>query len=337
MEPRSRVVKDGRRILRATSVFDTYWRFAAERQRVLMRRLSGHAPPWTQDPWLSTYRFTNAYRAADRVSQYLIRRVIYDGPQAAEEVFFRVLLFKIFNRIGTWEKLIDRIGPPTWRTFDLERYARAFDEVFQSGDRLYSAAYIMPSPPMGYERKHRNHLSLLQLMMKEGVPSRIANASSLSEVYAILKSFPSIGPFLAFQFSIDLNYSEIIDFSEMDFVVAGPGAREGIRKCFSDTAGLSDEDVIAIVAQIADDEFHRQSIEFRTLWGRKLQLIDYQNLFCEVAKYARVAHPEFSSTRKRIKQRFRPNQTPLNHWYPPKWRLSVAACTADIEVDASCR
>ena len=43
-----------------------------------------------------------------------------------------------------------------------------------------------------------------------------------------------MGDFLAFQLLIDLNYSNLTDFSEMDFVVAGPGARDGIRKCSGD-------------------------------------------------------------------------------------------------------
>jgi hypothetical protein len=43
------------------------------------------------------------------VSQYLIRDVVYAGPQDPEEVVFRVLLFKFFNRIETWELLCDRV------------------------------------------------------------------------------------------------------------------------------------------------------------------------------------------------------------------------------------
>ena len=38
--------------------------------------------------------------------------------------------------------------------------------------------------------------------------------------------------FLAYQYLIDLNYAAGLGFSEMDFVVPGPGARDGIRKCF---------------------------------------------------------------------------------------------------------
>ena len=131
--------------------------------------------------------------------------------------------------------------------------------------------------------------------------------------------------FLAFQFAIDLNYSELVDFSEMDFVVAGPGARDGIRKCFGARVGHSDADVIRAVTAMAEQEFARLGLRFNTLWGRPLQLIDCQNLFCEVDKYSRVAHPEATggSGRTRIKQRFTPASSSLPQWYPPKWGLGI--------------
>ena len=70
--------------------------------------------------------------------------------------------------------------------------------------------------------------------MEDEVPYRIADASSMRRGFEILRSYPMIGDFLAYQFVTDLNYSEICDFSEMEFVVPGPGARDGIHKCFSD-------------------------------------------------------------------------------------------------------
>ena len=104
-----------------------------------------------------------------------------------------------------------------------------------------------------------------------------------------------------------------------------PGARSGIRKCFADTAGLDDADVIRAVADMADREFDRLGLSFRTLWGRPLQLIDCQNLFCEVDKYARIVHPAFSGIagRTRIKQRFTPKPKRMPQWYPPKWDLKA--------------
>ena len=128
------------RVLKATPVYDTYWRFAAERQSLFMRRISGAPSPWTTDPVLATHRFTNAYRASDRVSQYLIRHVLYEGAQTAEEVFFRALLFKLFNRIRTWEALTEKLGPLSWKRFDFGRYADVLDAMLARGERVYSAA-----------------------------------------------------------------------------------------------------------------------------------------------------------------------------------------------------
>jgi hypothetical protein len=317
---------DGRR-LRTTPVFDTYWRFAAKRQQMFMRRVAGSAPPWTDDGVLGVHRFTNVYRASDRVSQYLIRHVLYDGSRAPEEVFFRAILFKLFNRIETWEELTRSLGGLSWRAFKFEAYARVLDDLIEHGQRIYSAAYIMPSPAFGSARKHRNHLRLIEHMMSEGAPRRVRQAGSMSEVFEVLRSYPSLGAFLAFQFTVDLNYSELIDFSEMDFVVAGPGARDGIRKCFSHTDGMTEAEIIRVMAERASIEFERLGLEFETLWGRPLQLIDCQNLFCEVSKYARVAHPEVAgeSGRTRIKQKFIPRPTPVPQWYPPKWGLPLPA------------
>lgn len=325
----SKIIASPGRILKPTPVFETYWRFAAKRQDLFMRRVNGGPQPWTDDPILRDHRFTNAYRAADRVSQYLIRNVIYHGSAVGEEVFFRILLFKLFNKIETWEEITARLEFPSWKTFQFERYAQVLDSMFERGERVYSAAYIMPSPNYGNTRKHRNHLQLIMHMMEDGAPRRIARAQSLREVFEIFRSYPSLGDFLAFQFAIDLNYSELINFSEMDFVVAGPGARNGIHKCFIDMAGLCEADVIRIVTERTEEEFNRLGLKFQTLWGRPLQLIDCQNLFCEVDKYARVAHPEFSgvSGRMRIKQKFRPNSKSLPQWYPPKWQLAIPDAT----------
>ena len=71
-------------------------------------------------------------------------------------------------------------------------------------------------------------------------------------------------------------------------------------------------------------ETQRLGLEPISLWGRPLQLIDCQNLFCEVDKYACVRHPEAQGRtgRMRIKQRFIPSTEPLTPWYPPKWGIN---------------
>jgi hypothetical protein len=311
-----------------TVVFDTYWRFAAERLAMFYRRYSNPIGPWTSDPILRTYRFTNSYRAADRVSQYLIREVQAgtDRPKTPQEVFFRTMLFKIFNRIDTWEALEKQLGPLEWRRADLGELDRTLEDLRLRGRKIYSAAYIMPSPAFGHQRKHSNHIALLGQMMDDRVPERVRQLPSLRSVYDLILSYPGIGPFLAFQYTIDLNYSCVMGFDEADFVVAGPGALDGISKCFVDVGNMKAEDVIHWMTDRQEAEFKRLGLEFPGLFGRRLQPIDCQNLFCEISKYARVAHPEVSgiAKRTRIKQSYKPSSRPAPPLkFPERWGLNT--------------
>ena len=142
----------------ATEVFWSYWFLAAERQSMFYSRVSGEPAPWTDDDVLARHRFTNAYRASDRVSQYLLQRVIYDRDHDTQDTILRVLLFKIFNRIDTWEHLVASAGEPDVASFDPETYGRILDERLRAGEarllcrlhhaqpqaRLFSKA---PQPP----------------------------------------------------------------------------------------------------------------------------------------------------------------------------------------------
>jgi hypothetical protein len=314
---------------RCTAVYDSYWHFAAERQRVFFNRVAGNPPPWTNSPVIAAYKFTNAYRASDRVSQYLIRRVIYrdDLPKGEAEVCFRILLFKLFNKIETWELLEAAFGAVTFADYISTNYDTLLTDAMAAGQKIYSAAYIMPpgGRAFGHAAKHRNHLCLIERMMADDLPKKLADARTMQQGFDLLRAYPTIGDFLAYQFVTDINYSEVTDFSEMEFVIPGPGARDGISKCFADTGGLNEPEVIRLMADIQETEFERLGIEFPSLWGRPLQLIDCQNLFCEISKYARVAHPDVlgRAGRTRIKQRFTPTEKSLlPPWYPPKWGIN---------------
>lgn len=318
-----RIVVAGR-TLTVTPVFDTYWRFAAARQQVYESRLAGKPRPWTDDAIIAQHRFTNCFRAADRVSQVLIGEVIYGGRQDWEEIFFRTVLFKLFNKTSTWHLLSDAAGMISWEEYDYRRYDEALSVAFDHNERLYSAAYIVPPPALGADRKHRNHLRLLEMMMTSDAPERVLTAPSMRQSYEVLLSYPAIGPFLAYQYLIDLNYAAQMPFSESDFVVPGPGARDGIRKCFGPAADGIEADIIRYMTDTQTEHFERLALTFNGLRGRPLQTIDCQNLFCEVDKYARVAHPDINglSGRSRIKQAYRYDPGPLTAWFPPKWGLN---------------
>ena len=317
----SPVVKRSRPI--PSEIYPVLWKFAFERHRIYLRRLAGEVYPWTNDPVLTEYKFTNAFRAADRVSQYLIE-LAYSDPDASEDtLFLRTLLFKTFNKIHTWKRIVGNLGMPVALEFDHEACGNLLDNYRRNGISIYSGAYIMPSGGGTGTPKHRMHLHLIRWMLDDNLPGRLGETKSLAEAYDLLLSYPTLGPFLAFQYAVDLNYTTLMNHSERDFVVAGPGALDGLSKCFESLGDYSPEDTIVWLSDMQMEEFSRYNLDFDGLWSRPLQPIDVQNLLCEVSKYTRVTHPDVEgrSGRKRIKQKFRMTGSLPKPLFPPKWGL----------------
>jgi hypothetical protein len=305
-------------------IYEAYWHLAAERHRIFQRRL-GHQPgPWTSDPILARHRFCNSFRAADRVTQHLIQHAGYGAEGLSEaDIFLRVVLHRLFSKPSTWDLLNGRVGRIDVDGFSQSAYGEILDEAFERGEKLYTGAFILcANAAYGHPRKHRNHLALLDAMLTDSLAGRIAGAPSLKAVYEELRGWPLIGPFMAYQLAIDLNYTELLDFSEDDFTIPGPGALRGISKVFVDLGEMTPSGAIHwLVEQQATVEYEL-GIPAPDLFGRPLHAIDCQNLLCELDKYCREAFPELGSNRSRIKQRFRPDPSPMPLFFPPRWDIN---------------
>lgn len=311
-------------VLRAREeVYGAYWQFAAERQRVFLRRAAGEPGPWTEDPILQRYKFCNSYRASDRVSQFLIRDVIYRRDFSADDTLMRIVLFRLFSKIETWLALESELGPITRVTLRGQRLARVLERRRAEGP-IYTSAFILcANKAFGHDRKHLNHIELVRTMFRGGaLPAAVARASSLADLYTALLGYPLIGPFMAYQLAIDINYSALVDFDEDEFTVPGPGAERGIGKVFPTARRRDMAPIIEWMTENQEAEAARLGIELPTLFGRRLYAIDCQNLFCELDKYARVAFPELKSNRQRIKSTFAPAGPLPEPFYPPKWGVN---------------
>lgn len=325
---------DELRDLEPTPVFRTYWRFVKERYDLYVRRLAG-ITPWTDFPPFLQYKFTNVFRATDRVSQAAIEVANSPASNDLRNAFFRILLFKFFNKIETWDLLTAALGEePGLKNYDFSRYDSILTKAKAEGAKLYSNAYMMPCPATyakpGIVLKHSMHLDMIESMMKNDVPGSMLAAGSLAGAYRILRSIRMLGDFMAFQFTIDFNYSPHLHYPESSFVVAGPGAREGIEKCFAAVGKRKPEEVINLVFKYSNEAslFYVGEPAPRLFGSRILQPIDVQNCFCETGKLARVLHPEFNTGRIKIKTKYlgylnglaKPLPRPV---FPPEWGVKV--------------
>lgn len=64
-------------------------------------------------------------------------------------MFFRTLVFKVFNKISTWQLLEEHLGEVTWRGYDYRAVDRVLAQAFSAGERLYSVSI---RPWMGVRR-----------------------------------------------------------------------------------------------------------------------------------------------------------------------------------------
>ena len=306
-------------------VYDLYWYFAYERQNIFWKKIKGKEAPWTSDKILQEYKFCNSYRINDRVSQFLLKNVIYNNKKYSDtDMLFRIILFKLFNKESTWELLLNNLGDITLKNFNMEEYSKILEKARCNGVKIYNDAYIScATKAFGYSRKHDNHLALLNKMFNEDkIQKKLVKCKNMKEAFNILKEYPLIGNFMAYQLLTDINYSEVVNWSEDEFTVAGPGSLRGIKKCFINKGKMTNGDIIKYMYEHQDEEFKRLNLKFKRIGNRPLQLIDCQNIFCELDKYCREALPNLKSNRKKIKKKYIPKNTKIDYIYPPKWKIN---------------
>jgi hypothetical protein len=185
----------------------TVFEWMAERHAIFERRFSGMSAPWTTDRVMAEHPFCNVYRLLDKGTQYLVERVINGGgAQDVVEVTFRTILFRMFNKIDTWELLVRELGPElTYSDFNVERYTRvledAMDEAEARGTRLtlYTSAHQVSAPSLGEAKYFQNHIKALSAMMEAKLPQRLAKCEYLRDAFEIIRLCPGYGDFLANQ------------------------------------------------------------------------------------------------------------------------------------------
>lgn len=308
-------------------IFYYFFYFMQERMNIFWKKIDNNVSILTEDPILRDYKFTNVYRACDRVSQYLINNVIYKNIDrfTPEDMLLRILIFKIFNKIETWEYLENTYGEISIENFDVDHISILLSKR-QISHPIFNNAYMMTGCHRKYDYLRSKHSKWLQMVKEEFIGQRVVNnilqANSMECVFNLMKGCSFIGEFLAYQYTIDFNYSPYVNFDENSFVKAGIGAIRGIKKCFN-YVGNNYEDAIRYTYEHLDDYRKEFGFDaFSPLPGREPHLIDIQNCFCETDKYLRVKIPELLIDNVRIKQRYKNSAVPIIYKFPPKWNIS---------------
>lgn len=273
------------------SVYDQFWTFMYDRQMVWYKRFKISQPaPWTDDPILRQYKFTNVYRELDRGTIYLLDNIIgsedVQGP-AIDQVF-NTIMYRMFNRIETWEAIKKYQIP--WKRGNMHKHLRALAD---HGRAIYTDAHMV----CAYEGfPGDNKLDRIMWAFDQMAPempdifNMIITSKSLGPIHKRLTEFKGLGPFLAYEIAVDISYAPWNNLSEDEWVNPGPGCQRGLRKIFPDMALKDCAWMIKVLRQAQTKEFARLGLPFMEIAykGRELTLRNIEHCLCEFFKYAKA-------------------------------------------------
>jgi hypothetical protein len=266
--------------------------FIWEREAIRIARENGHSAPWTKDPVLAKYKFTNIHRSDDRVSQWVIDKFI--EPAAAngdEDLWFTLLIARLINWPPTLQALINKgVIPCKPENFDADMFEHTLERLKNDGKKVYSGAYML------YPTKMEPGGNKSKAVAKYIIGSAIENADniraalwvnengmSIEKFVAELSKCFGISTFIAGQVAADLTYTGMDVEDLFTYAPIGPGSSRGLNYLLGRApfATWKQKEFNAELSNIFSHIIEHLEIVDMTLH-------DVQNCMCEFSKYCRA-------------------------------------------------
>ena len=279
-----------------------FWAFVAGRHNAYWRRsVLLMPPPWSADPILASWHFTNVYRELDPGTKYIVHRVLARPEAPWSERLFNIAAY----RLAFHEDSMTALGwldPLTLKAGEVAGQLAAMASPF-------TGAYMISN----LRRKAPKTVVVADTLagMAEALPAveaKLRGAESRREAWeAMRRGWFGVGPFVAFQTLVDLSYPGISDGelppgvgSNLGFAAAGAGSHRGLKRLWS---GIKWEDCDEALAWLCDNQ--RPALwamhggwEAGT-WSVSIDRANMQNCCCEFGKYERQR-----TGRKHLRRRF---------------------------------
>lgn len=301
-------------------------KYITRRYRIHVKKDVQHLqPPFTKDPILQEYKFTNIRREHDRETKWLIDNITNNDFLTYRQKLLNCIMFRMYNKHETMEIM----GAPfqfegIWHITDAKRRLVKYAEL--NPDYLFFTKAFMTSgmKRLLNETFHKESfppatvLRFCKRLNENGFMRELMACKTQEEVYNKLKTLNGIGEFLAYQMFVDFTYIDEFPFSENEFTIAGPGCRDGIDFLFEDKNGMTYEECLFWIR----DNWYNIPI----LWGldrwfdpeeemvdlrhydRRMNVMSLENCFCEFSKYNKII---LKKGKPRIKYKFDPKKKPI--------------------------
>lgn len=286
--------------------FDLFIDFMTERFKVHVRKDILKKPqPWTTNPVLQDYKFTNVFREDDRVTRELLRIVTYNNDLTLEEKVVNTILFRSWNNPRTFllfggpfkadvmyntEKLKEQARPIFRAISEKEPDYLWFSSAYNQGGTKRACQYTESNGKGVYEEDIPLRIFHICKWLKEqAIYEKLMVSKNQKEAYEAILSVRGFAKFLAYQIFVDLTYIDDFPFSENEFTIAGPGCRKGIDLVFSDKDGLNYEECLFWLRNyLASEKKFKHINSLFKLYEKHINVMSLENCMCEISKYIRT-------------------------------------------------
>lgn len=232
----------------------TFFDIMKERQKIWVKRtLLGKPAPWTNNPILRDYKYTNVYRELDRASQFMIKHILtQDLP--IEEKLFKLMIFRFYNQPDSFRQNGGLIDLPSYGKWEENGGAtKLWRQTVTQRMRAnpWHTAYMMNMAfAPKFDKKWTNpglykdwsYVYIVFTKIYEIIPGLIAvldQAKKPEDIIECLETIPAVSTFQSHEFYIDFTYfaryspeGAVMNFDANDFTNVGPGAALGLRLIF---------------------------------------------------------------------------------------------------------
>ncbi len=278
----------------------------------LRKDVYGKEKPWTKDPILRNFRFTNVRREHDKETIWLIKNIAENDELCYEDKLLNCILFRLFNKHETSELIEAPIAFLESDDWNPEAYRSVFENkkledpnyVFFTG-AFYTTGMKMNLKrymPEGIEDTMEMRLMyFIKYLIDNDFIDDLRDSEIQEDVFLLLSSMSGIGDFLAYQIFVDFTYIEEFPFSENEFTVAGTGCIKGLNELFSDRNGMTYEECLfwlrdnwkALNEKFIPDPKDRfipeRDMKDLPEYDRVMNVMSLENCFCEFSKYVRAS------------------------------------------------
>lgn len=299
-----------------------FWYWISERHAIYLRRQRGLPKPWTDDPILRDYKFTNPFRENDRGTVWLRENFLKPHDINPEHVLahdtncyyrrgdalincscgidnrnlselaFNICWYRMFNWWGTGELL-------GWQTsWDAERIKERLRVELRNGRQVFTGAHIVYSPPGQPKIDAIVDVCADLYHMCFAGDALIVSARedrSLEAVFNGLREVHCVGGFMAYEMVTDMRHTRLLRDAKdiMTWANLGPGARRGLMRL-----GMPYKPEKAALNSMRE-LLARAHYDLRA-WSKEtgenclpvFELRDIEHSLCEFDKYCRVKFGE---------------------------------------------